>query len=121
VGARAGEQQHRDQILEPVPDLLVPRRTVGVKPGPVVVPLQTSQEAERHREVERIGSRRRYVTVTGVIVTVTVTLVLRFPESFTRIVVCPAPTGVTVNVFGCVPGATVTTFVFWLVAVKVPL
>jgi hypothetical protein len=120
VDARTGEQQHRVQILEPLPNVLVPRRAVRVKPRAVVVPLQTSQEAERHREVERIGLHRRYVTVTGVIVTVTVTVVLRFPESLTRIVVCPAATGVTVNVFGCVPGATVTTFVFWLVAVKVP-
>ena len=59
--------------------------------------------------------------VTGVIVTVTETLVLRLPVSRTRIVVWPAPTGVTANVFGCVPGATVTTPMFWLTAVNVPL
>jgi hypothetical protein len=103
-----------------VPHVLVPRSAVGVKPRAVIVPLQPEQKPKRDREIERVRASGGYVTVTGVIVTVTVTVVLRLPVSFTRIVVWPAPTGVTVKVFGCVPGTTVTTFVFWLVAVNVP-
>jgi hypothetical protein len=112
VGLRAREQQHRNEILESVPHVLVPRLAVRVKPRAVVVLLQPAQKPERSCNVERIGDFARYVTVTGVSVTVIVTLVLRLPESFTRTVVWPAPAGVTVNVLGCVPGATVTTFVF---------
>lgn len=58
--------------------------------------------------------------VIGVTVTVHVTLVLRPPVSCTRIVVAPAPAGVTTKVLAAEPGATVTTPVFWLTAVNVP-
>jgi hypothetical protein len=69
-----------------MPDVLVPRAAVGVKPRAVVVALQPAQEPERDREVEGLGGLG-YVTVTGVIVTVIVTLVVRLPESVTTIVV----------------------------------
>ncbi len=59
--------------------------------------------------------------VTGVSVTVIATLVVRDAESLTTIVVVPEPWGVTANVFGRVPAATVATAAFCVFALNAPV